>query len=63
MPLLVAALAAMALDVCVGFGPRRPDYLLLREAASFHCPFLSQATDSTSNWRSFRGAGQRDSAP
>jgi hypothetical protein len=36
--------------------PQHPDDLLLAEAASLHRPSPFQSTDSTLNWRSFRGA-------
>ncbi|HUO04138.1 MAG TPA: hypothetical protein VMU16_02965, partial [Candidatus Binataceae bacterium] len=46
----------------VGLGPRfvlpqHPDDLLLAESTPSHCPSPYLATDSTSSWWSFRGAG------
>jgi len=38
-------------------GAERGGDLLLAEPTPFHCRLLFQATDSTSNWLSFRGAG------
>jgi hypothetical protein len=39
---------------------QNPDDLLLAEPTSPHRPSLLKATDSNSNWRSFRGAGHRN---